>query len=494
MTEIPREVGLDKLLIKFSSSSRDYWTVRDATRGTLITGGIGSGKSSSVGKMMAKAFLKNGFGGLVLAAKPDERHAWEQYVSEVGREQDLVIIEEGGDYRFNPFQYETERKGKGAGQTHNLVNLFMNIYQMGRNINGEGIAKEGERFWDNALKRCVRRLIDLLKLSGENVSIGNMYALVITTLTNQELDMFNNIMEGENETKIFQQLERWGEVNYYIRCLFQATKRVTNEQDKQIARKLERDYHLVKNYFNREFANLHERTRTIIVESFLGIAEPFLNGLLYEYFANDTTVYPEWTFDGKIIIVDFPIKDYLEAGAYAQGIFKLLFQQAAERRQFGEWKKPIFLWVDESQLFLTPYDQVFQTTARSAGVATVFITQNISNYYVAVGGTNPTARVDSLLGNLATKIMLCNNDAVTNEWAARTIGQDFRGVGGISAGQYSNFSLNQQWHYQIAPREFTTLKTGGEVNGFEVEAVITVASKIWSNKKNFLKTSFDQKF
>lgn len=487
-------MNLDKSLVKFSANPKDWWTIRDATRGTFITGGIGSGKSSSVGKVYAKALLKNGFGGVVLAAKPDERQAWEKYIKAAGREKDMIIFEEGGGFRFNPFHYETERPGKGAGETYNLVNLFMNIYQMGRNISGEGIAREGERFWDNALKRCVRRMIDLLKLADEKVSFNNMHALIISTLTDKELMMFNDVMENDDQDKIFEKLEDWGKINYYIRCLFQATQRVIREEDSAKARRSQRDYHLVKNYFNKEFANLHERTRTIIVESFLGIAEPFLSGLLYDYFANDTTIYPEWTFDGKIIILDFPIKDYMEAGAYAQGIFKLIFQQAAERRKFGQWKTPIFLWVDESQLFLSPYDQIFATTARSAGVAMVYITQNISNYYVAVGGKNPTARVDSLLGNLATKIMLCNNDAVTNEWASRTIGKAFKFTISLTVNeQTQSAGSSQQLHYQVDPRLFTILKTGGEVNDYTVEAVMSVAGRVWSNQRNFRLVEFSQK-
>jgi hypothetical protein len=493
MDNTENKLDLDKCLIRFSNLPEDYWTIRDATRGTLITGGIGSGKSSSVGRMLAKTFLKNGFGGLVLAAKPDEREAWERYVKEIGREDDMIIFSEGSDYRFNPFQYETERAGKGAGETHNLVNLFMNIYQMGRNISGEGMAREGERFWDNALKRCVRRMIDLLKLAGESVSVRNMHALIISTLSSKELDMFNDIMSEDNDQKIIQQLKDWGEMNYFVRCLFLATQRVANENDPNKIKRYERDYHLARNYFNREFANLHERTRTIIVESFLGIAEPFLSGLLYEYFAQDTNIFPEWTFDGKIIILDFPLKDYLEAGAYAQGIFKLMFQQASERRTYGHWKTPIFLWVDESQLFLTPYDQVFATTSRSAGVAMVFITQNISNYYVAVGGKNPTARVDSLLGNLATKIILCNNDAVTNEWAARTIGKAFMFTINLTVNeQTQSAGSSQQLHYQVDPRLFTILKTGGEINDFTVEGVVSVAGRVWSNQRNFRLVEFSQ--
>ena len=57
---------LDHALLAFSEDPRDFWTVRDAVRGTQIFGGIGSGKSSGSGKTLALSFLKSGFGGIIL--------------------------------------------------------------------------------------------------------------------------------------------------------------------------------------------------------------------------------------------------------------------------------------------------------------------------------------------------------------------------------------------------------------------------------------------
>jgi hypothetical protein len=100
--------------------------------------------------------------------------------------------------------------------------------------------------------------------------------------------------------------------------------------------------------------------------------------------------------------------------------------------------------------------------------------------------------VDSLLGLLSVKIFHNNSDPVTNNFAADSICKHFKGVGGISAGQYNNINLNQQYHYQVEPREFTVLKTGGKLNNFEAEAIMTVAGKVWSSDKNFKKVTFNQ--
>lgn len=462
-------------------------------RACLITGGTGSGKTSSSGLTIAKEFLKYGMGGLVLCAKPEEREHWVKMIKDCDREDDMIIFDEKSPYRYNPFQHEVTRKGKGAGATFNLVALLMTIFQMARTITGQGASQDGERFWDTALKRLVGRVIDLLKLAGEEVSITNMHAVIASTLSKEERGAMNRLMAENDDDVILEKLEKWGDSNFYIKCLCNATKRLIKEAGKPGYELLLRQYHLVKNYFNREFALLAERTRTIIIESFLGIVEPFLSGLLYEYFAKETNIYPEWIEEGKIIILDFPIKEYMELGVYAQGIFKYMTQQTLERRKFQEGDMPAFLWIDEAHFFLTSeYDQLFLTTSRSSGTCVCLITQNISNLYAAIGGRNPKPKVDSLLGLLSVKIFHNNSDPVTNNFAADSICKFFKSVGGISAGQYNNINLNQQYHYQVDPREFTVLKTGGRLNNYEAEAIITVAGKVWSNDKNFKKVTFNQ--
>ena len=477
---INNKISLDTTLLKFSHEKQDSWKVRDAVRGTQIFGGIGSGKSSGSGKTIAKAFLKNGFGGVILCAKPDETANWEQMAKEAGREDDLIIFREDSGLEYNPLQYEMTRGGKGAGEIFNLTNLFMEIYKMGNRLSGGGSSNESERYWDNALRRCINSLLLLLKLSKETVSIQNMQRLLSSAPLKEEVEAGFKLKN--------QKFIDWTQSSYCLKCLFKAENLVENDSDDEYVQ-------LLSDYFLKELASMPDRVRPIIVESFLGLAEPFSYGILKECFSKGISpmLKPEVTHSGKIIILDFPVKEYLQAGVYAQGIYKFLWQQATERRDPNQDLLPVFLWVDEHQLFLSDYDQIFQTTARSSRACTVYISQNISNYYVAVGGKNPIARVDSLLGNLGTKIFHSNNDAVTNEWAARTIGKTFIEVKSISLGKESSASSSQQLHFQVEPREFTILKSGGDENQFLVEGILTVAGREWSNKKNYLNTIFNQK-
>ena len=480
-----KKLDLDHVLIRFSDQSEDAWTIRNAVEGVQIFGGIGSGKSSGSGKTIAKSFLKNGFGGVVLCAKPDEKESWIKYAKETRREDDLIIFEKGGEYEFNPFEYEMTRPGEGAGEIFNLSNLFMAIYKMGNRFSGSGDSNESERYWDNALKRTMNQMLQLLKLAKEEISVANMKQLIISAPTENEVENLSQLSDDD--------LFSWAEENYCVECIIKASQNITTLTE-------EEEYSDVHNFFMNQFANLPEKTKSTIIESFLGIAEPFSRGILKDYFSKGTNLKPEVTHEGKIIILNFPVKEYLQAGVYAQGIFKLLWQQAAERRNSNEDLLPIFIWVDEAQLFLSDYDQVFQTTARSSRACTVFISQNISNYYAVLGGTNPKPKIDSLLGNLNTKIFHCNNDAVTNQWASNTIGKEFISIRSEGK-QKKQFGLlddsksvgySQQLLPQVIPTEFTLLRSGGKPNNYKVQAIIQVNGRKWSEGKNYKRVIFSQ--
>ena len=246
---------------------------------------------------------------------------------------------------------------------------------------------------------------------------------------------------------------------------------------------------------------MEEKTKSVVTESFLGIAEPFLTGLLFSHFSGKTNIYPEWTYTQQsIIVLNFPIKEFLDAGIIAQSVFKLIFQQTLERRPKGENFNPVFLWCDEAQYFVNPYDQLFLTTARSSKVATVFLSQNISNYLAIMGkGQETKAQVDSLMGNLCTKIFHANSDAETNEYASRLVGSVMRAVYNESA-QYNHASLlpthsegtSTQLMAQLTPRDFTILSTGGKEK--KVHGILIVSGKEWSDGDNFQMVTWNQKF
>ncbi len=503
-----------KVLLKFSQDPRDFWTVDDAMKGCSVTGGTGSGKTSGSGKKIALKFLQQGWGGLVLCAKSDEAKQWKEYAEATGRKNDLVVFgnnsrhpendeietRRGKTIVFNPLQYELTRAGEGAGDVFNITSLFMNLQKMANRASNDGEGRKDDRFWDNALKRIISRTIELIKFAGEELTFKNIVDLLHSAPTEKApfdeklLNVFVQKVPYDEGTD--QQLKE----NTFLRCLAKSARKIVNK-DADSPEVYMHD--TLRKYFTSSLPNMSEHTHSAIIESFMGVAEPFLSGILCKHFAGETTLKPEEIFTkNKIIVLDFPVKEYLDAGIMAQCVFKMLFQQAVERRKTDDYPTPVFLWADEAQYFISPYDQIFLTTARSSRTATVFLSQNISNYYAVMGGSyEGKPKVDSLMGNLSTKIFHANSDAETNKYASTLIGDAIAYLAGKSSSKSffkldfsSSENISERYQPQIQPREFTMLKSGGANNDFQVEAVIFVTGKTWSTKTNFLKTAFKQSF
>lgn len=502
-----------QILLELSDFPQDRFTVDDAMKGVSIMGGTGSGKTTSSGMKLALNYLQAGWGGIVLCAKSDEADLWDWYCREAGRKKDLIrfgknsrhveteeeVYNKGlhGELMvFNPVDYEMKREGEGAGETQNLTNIFMNVYRMGNRIAGDSDTKE-ERYWDTALKRCLNRVIELIKLAKEDLSYSNM----IKALTSAS-DL--NPDEVEKNITLIKQ-GRFMDIspgfdNFCGQCIVYAYHDHVYNKRKEEG-ELWESYRSVKQYFIKDIPAMGEKTRTTITESFMGLAEPFMSGILYQHFSGATNVKPEWTYlYQKIIVIDFPIKEFLDSGIIAQSVFKLLFQQALERRSTKDNPVPVFIWCDEAHYFVNPYDQIFLTTARSSRTSTVYLSQNISNYF-AIMGEGAKYKVYSLMGNLANKIFHANSDVETNEYASKLIGnsiqykETFGQTKHLASFNYETTeSISGDYLPQVPDNKFTTLKSGGEDQNFEVEAIVFITGKKWANGTNFIETTFTQNF
>ncbi|RYE43697.1 MAG: hypothetical protein EOP48_22820 [Sphingobacteriales bacterium] len=388
-----------------------------------------------------------------------------------------------------------KREGEGAGDTQNITNIFMNIYRLGNRISGEGDTKE-ERFWDTALKRCLNRCVDLIKLAGEDLTYRNMVRLISTS---------NEVNLEVLGKAIIEEIGKRGEQyktdeHYCLSCLIKAYLSVQNEPAYTEKSNM---HDMVVEYFTYSLNSLGDKVKPAIVESFMGLAEPFLSGILRRHFSGATTLHPELAYTKqKVIVLDFPIKEYLDAGIIGQCVFKLMFQQAIERRNTEKYPMPVFLWADEAQYFINAYDQIFLTTARSSRTSTVYLSQNISNYLAVMDSHGDgKSKVNSLMGNLSTKIFHANSDAETNEYASKLIGEDVRILTNMGM-EHDHLALkrseseshNSSYLPQVQPKDFSVLRTGGIANNYKVQAYITVAGREWANKKNYLKATFTQNF
>ena len=469
------EFNLDSVLYRFNGT--ENFTIRQACEGVQIFGGIGSGKTSGSGAALAKSYLRAGFGGLVLCAKKDELDTWKRYAEETGRSKSLLIFDVSGKFTFPFLQYEVSRKGEGAGNTANLVRLFSTVHEAMEKSSGGG---GSDPYWNRAMEQLLRNAIDLSLLARGEVSVPVLYDIIMSApRTTEQRDS-----------------EEWRESSFCWKLLTEANQRKRTKWEQY-------DFDSTVTYWLEEFATLPPKLLSSIVSIFTSIGDNFMRRPFRMLFAENPEdkkkiLYPEYSQKGAVIILNMPVKEFGAAGRTAQIVYKYMWQQAVERRNTQESPTPVFLWVDEAQNFATEYDMQFQATARSSRACTVYLTQNLANYYAEMGGTHSKYRVDSLIGNLQTKIWHSNSEPETNSAASETIGKSWQtrfstsesvAGGGFTMGQSEQHSFD----YDVIPQAFTKLRKGARLNNYKVEAYIFQNGRVWSNGKTNLKAIFKQR-
>ena len=433
------------------------FTVRDACEGVLIMGGLGSGKTSGSGALLAKKYLTNGFGGLVLTAKEDELDLWKSYCKKHDRLDDLVIIGHDSDQYFNFLNYESSRPDKGTGITHNIADTLKTVIKAGANDGQES----DKAFWDASLQQLLVNAVDLCLLTSDEIRFKDIYKIIQTA------------PKSKNELAS----DTWRKNSYCFLMMQHAARHLNKHPKTKESDKLARRLHIIEDFFYGNWLYLSEKTRSIIEQMFFGFGDRFMRDPLYSLFNTETTVTPEDTIKGKIIIVNLPYLIFENTGRDGQILFKYIWQRAMQRRKIKENSRPTFLWVDEAHYFLHDHDIDHQSTARSYRACTVYLTQNLPNYSLhAGGGDKGSYRFKALAGNLGTKFFHANSDVETNEYAADLIGKELKWTGSESRTMGEDASFNegssQSLLHTIQPSEFARQKTGGQFNGYDIEVVV----------------------
>lgn len=447
--------------------------IADAVTGVVVFGATGSGKTSGPAKHLAMGYLAHNFGGLVLCAKKEERRQWEQWARDTGRERDLVIFDASAVWRFNFLDWEASRSGEGGGLTINIVALLDEIASAIASGAGQGDSNTGDnRFFADALHHLMTNLVDLPIMAGLPVSLPLLRS-ILNTAPQSLADLKSEAWQREG-----------------------ACAAILKEADTATAKQggeIRADFEECRNYWLQEFPVLSEKTRSIITLTFSMLVRPFITSPLRGLFSSDSNVTPEDAFAGKIIIIDLPVQEFRLAGRVANLAWKYCFQVAVLRRMQPATKdqflRPVFLWADEAQNFISDFDAEYQAVARSAAGCTVYLTQNRESFRRVLGNDDT---VDSLLGNLQNKFLCQNSSVSTNKWAADLLGERYIDVTSVNSGlsganptersRSSGTSISEHKRYYVEPAFFATLKRGGGVYGNQVECFVYKGGQLFELK------------
>ena len=450
-------------------------------------GATGAGKSSASGRTIALSYLRAGFGGIILTAKGDEKRVWEGYCRETGRLDDFIVFSPEHPWRFNFLDYGLQKKTRGAGLTENLRKLLDTIASITKQDAANGGGQEDGRYWDDSKDQLLRNLIELVKLARGRITVGELYAVLSSAPKSIEQS----------------RSAEWQKSSFCYHCLREAYNSPKAPMKPE-------DFQVLDEYWMGFFPELADKTRSIVASTYTAMCDVLNRGLLKELFCGQTNITPEALEEGKIIVIDLPVTEFLEIGRYAAGIWKYCAQESLQRRDVQNSPRPVFLWQDEAQHFVLNTDMLFQSTCRSYKVSNVLLTQNISNFYATMGnGQKSEALVNSLFGNLNTRIFHANGDFNTNEWMAKTIGRSRQFMASASTSRdpmdsvsamfgigpsRTSSSVNEIFEFEVQPSVCTKFRTGGPANRWLVDSIIfSNGSCFHATGRPYLFCTFSQK-
>lgn len=452
----------------------DHFTHRDAMQGNIVFGGVGSGKSSGSGATFLRSYMAHNYGMCCLTVKPEETEELETIAKQQGRGDDVIKISPSSGAWHDPFLTESTR-GIGS-ETQTIVKLYTRLVEI-----ANGKQSSSDSYWNNAEQTLLTAAVIALKCCDENISIENIYKFIITAPTSQK----------ELRSSEFKE-------NSYCYSILERAVENVDKLDGQAVPIHIRDFNFAWLYWSKDFPNLAEKTRSIVVSSLTSTASQFLTGSLRTVFTENSSgkpCPPELARQGKIIIVDMSVKVYEDVGIMANSLYKLLFQKAMERIPLKVSGVAVALYADEFQHFVNDYDNLFLQTSRSAGVSVFFLTQSINNLITKYGDQGE-AKAYNLLGLIGNKFAHKNTCVKTNKYFSDLIGEDWQmqSSSSVNMGEDEEritSSMSEQKRYFCEPTRFSELLSGGLENSLIVEA-IAHNGRTWSNGEKFLNCYFKQ--
>lgn len=477
----------------------DRWLLKDACEGTCILGGMGSGKSSGSGKAILRAFLRAGFGGLVLCAKSNEARNIYKEAKACGRGNSVIIFDASGKHRFNFLDYTAATLARDGFEQNLAVALQEAAIALNTLKNTAGTGGGGNEFFYSYSSLMLTNALPLLKKAMGRLRLKELQRFIDSAP--------RAIEEARSET--------WQKESFCSEVLMKCAH-MADQGDKQAERYFEEH----ADFWLDQFASVGDRTRGSVVATLSTTINGLMTGKIADLFSTDTTLVPELTQEGAIIVLDMSAHEFGEVGIVAQQIFKVLWMKSIQQRPMSPTMRPNFLWADEAQTFFSEADAAFLAVCREYRACPVYLTQDVPTFRAALGGDNAENRGNQVLAKFQTRIFHANTDPVTNSFASETIGQVRRyrvnwsqsgslnsGVSG-NAGERETGSgggdgKSRSWSRSIdsyedadVPPEYfgNELRNGGKPNRYQVDAImVRSAARFFATRRNRIKLTFDQR-
>ena len=357
----------------------------------LITGTIGSGKTSSAMYPFTKQLIEyksnntnEKLGMLILDVKGNYYLQVKKYVSNFQREDDLIVLDLSGNIKFNPLHKPNLKASVLANRLKTILLLFS--------------PNNTESFWLDKVEQILSECIKLCRLYNNGyVTFEELHNLVvIPNYYEQKIELLRNLFS-------------------------------------QNAFSHEEVYDLLSslNFFEKEYAILDERTKSILKSEVTRITNIFIS----DYQVKNVFCPPKEEINflgfedliknGKIVVLNLNISEYKNLSKVIAAYLKLDFQTEVLNRLSNtsslDNERSVCFISDEYHEYVTLSDSSFFSQSREAKCINIVATQS---YTSLLNTLNNQSSVRVIVQNLVNKLWFRTDDMFTIEDAQKQIGKE----------------------------------------------------------------------
>ena len=378
-----------KLLIGYNRTTEEkvYLPKSGLFQNFLITGTIGSGKTSSAMYPFTKQLIKYNYlnpnkkiGMLILDVKGNYYSQVKKYVQNYNLQDDLIVIELNTNITYNPLHKPNLKPIVLANRLKTILELFSE--------------NNSESYWLDKAEQILAEAIKLCRLYNDGyVTFAEIHNLVTKP------DYYKEKIQNLRELFILNKFDR--------------------EQIYEL--------NMALNFFEREFENLDSRTLGILKSEITRITNTFISD--YNVVKTFSPKMEELTFlgfedvikNGKIVILNMNIAEYKNLSKIIAAYLKLDFQTEIMRSLSNQKERITAFICDEYAEYVTKTDSDFFALSREAKCINIVSTQSYSSLKNTL---KDETSVKVICQNLINKIWFRTDDIFTIEEAQKQLGKE----------------------------------------------------------------------
>ena len=344
----------------------------------LITGTIGTGKTSSAMYPITKQLLNMGIGMLVLDVKGNFHEKVKELSANTNKK--LIVIQLGGKYTYNPLDKPNLKPSILANRIKTILTLFSN-------------QNTTDSYWLDKVELYLTECIKLCRLYNDNyVTFIELHKLI------------NDSKYLEDKISIVKNLFLSNSLN-----------------QSQVY-----DFKTSLEFFTSEFKSLDSRVLSIIQSEVSRITQLFVSD--YEVAKTFCPDKANISFSGfenledNIVVLNMNIAEYRNLSKIIATYLKLDFQsEVLMRLAKKNTIKPVAFVCDEYHEYATQNDADFFSESREAKCINIVSTQSYTSLLNAVR-ENSAAKI--IIQSLVNKIWFRTDDIFTIEEAQKQLGKE----------------------------------------------------------------------